>query len=340
MTRQQLFGDSGGWADEDFIFPSSESTGAALWRQQPTQLGLPTDPPNDLTKDISVTDTIVAPEKALEELDDQDVAAHEEPEDDSLGDVDPHDSELYADDYEVLQTPILGPETIPTFADDVDQEFELFLGAEFDDALSEPTYELPTEIPDVGEQIWVESWLAEIEFINNKERMEAKRFVLGMGNRRVSAWLPWLRRENWNGALLVAFLRFRTYWDSNWDLWECLQYSYTRRTWYRKYNRNILSLTNTLKMTKYRLGFATEDVIDPSWFDDWVAFNNSALLDNRMFSFASFALYRSRLSDGEDWRRRPDLGVDFDAPIGPVEEPAQLSDFSDIINAKLPWLDA
>ena len=92
-------------------------------------------------------------------------------------------------------------------------------------------------------------------------------------------------------------------------------------------------------MAKYRLGFVTEDVIDPSWYDDWAAFNNFALLGNRMFSFALFALYRSRLSDGEDWRRRPDLGIDFDVPSGPVEEPARLADFPGINNAKLPWLN-
>ena len=63
-------------------------------------------------------------------------------------------------------------------------------------------------------------------------------------------------------------------------------------------------------------------MIDEKWFEDWEYY---ALWKYGFSSFADFALFRSALSNGDDWRRYID-GYDNDTPaeddLSPVVSPS------------------
>ncbi len=75
--------------------------------------------------------------------------------------------------------------------------------------------------------------------------------------------------------------------------------------------RNSLSLDASYLLVQRRSHCSPDDVIDDAWFEDWEDIDLWVLVSQGFFSFSSFALYRSKLSYSEDWRRRPDLQVDF-----------------------------
>ena len=184
--------------------------------------------------------------------------------------------------------------------------------AEYDSQLSSPLFTTATTLPNLLREITVNQWVASIAQVTDPQRQSIAKLLATFSTAKLRVWLPWLRMQEWTAQKLLLFLDFRVYWDERPELWEYLWWDASSRYWGRAQNRSCLNLDDSYTLVERRSHCSPEDVIDEAWLEDWDTLDVWVRVKQRSFSFASFALYRSQLSSGEDWKRRPDLQVDFD----------------------------
>ena len=190
---------------------------------------------------------------------------------------------------------------------------------EFDDDLHKPVYEPISSDTNLSRRIVIDQLLAEVAEISRSERETVISHLLSFSAPRFSIWYNWMHTKQWTGKSLLLFLRFQEYWDNNCDLWERLHWSRGRRVWAYVLNRHNLSLEDSYALVKRRSHCDPEEIIDQEWIEDWDSLDTWVKIEQGFFTLASFAMYRSALHYAEDWRRRPDLGVDFETTPMPPE---------------------
>ncbi len=197
--------------------------------------------------------------------------------------------------------------------DNYESEFALL--ADFQSDLGEALYELNGSPPDWAQSIAIDEFISQLKDVSVSQRQEISDLLLNLSRPRLSSWLPWLSGHEWTARTLLLFLQFRAYWDENCELWASLRWSPVANHWFTFLNRSTLTLEDTYLLVQRRLDWPAHQLIDAEWFDDWDEIDVWVRVSQGFFSFASFALYRSRLNFGEDWRCRPDLTVDLDSPL-------------------------
>ncbi len=175
------------------------------------------------------------------------------------------------------------------------------------------------ELDGAGPQDWVQSirideFISGVGDVSTSQQQEISELLQNLSAPRLSSWLPWLRRREWTGHTLLLFLQFRAFWDESSEFWAFLQWSPGAKYWFTLLSRNSMSLDDSYLLVQRRSKWPAYQLIDIEWFDDWDQIDVWTRVSGDFFSFASFALYRSRLHYGEDWRCRPDLMVDLDSP--------------------------
>ena len=331
MKRRALFGDSDGWADEDFELLSEESTTPSFWKEQPTQTELTTSIENSvevLKPTGNLTDASELQEHPPEDL----------PEDDGVDipDTGPQDGDDYAEwaDEDIERH---GKEVILSkFTVDGVESAGLLEGVEFEEGLAEPAFPAYEHGLPLERGLEVDRWLAEVKNITGEEREEARRRIMGLRPSRFGTWLPWLRERYWNGDRLLAFLRFQAYWDSNWQLWEIRRFS-GYGEWRTLHSRNSMSREDALKLATSRIAYAPNLMIDPAWFNDWCEING-AILDARLYyTFAKFALFRATMPHGEDWTRWPEIvSSAYGLAETPLSRSMSLPDLEGYVGGDMP----
>ena len=184
---------------------------------------------------------------------------------------------------------------------------------DFRSELGEALYELDDSVPNWGRALTVDQFIAGLGDGCYEKRQQIADLLFCLSAPRLRSWLPWLRNQQWTGHTLLLFLQFRALWDRSPELWLYLHWSAAAKMWLTFWNRNSISLDATYQLIKRRINHPADEVIDLEWLEDWEDVDVWVRVDQGFFSFASFALYRSRLQYGEDWRRRPDLDVDFNS---------------------------
>ena len=199
--------------------------------------------------------------------------------------------------------------------------------AEYDSELGQPLYEVYDDDPNLYRKITINEFLSGIDVLGHSQSEEITDLLLRLSTPRFRSWLPWMRQQQWTGHFLLLFLQFRDFWDQNSELWECLRWSSGLKFWFRFTNRNSLSLDNSYLLIQRRLNYSADEVIDIEWFEDWDRLDVWARVTHGFFSFSSFAIYRSQFLYAEDWRHRPDLQIDLDAPVQTPFSTTSKSDF-------------
>ena len=128
------------------------------------------------------------------------------------------------------------------------------------------------------------------------ERQACRRLLKSYGTRRIRRLLPWLGTQQWPAGRLLLFLEFRSIWESSCNVrwWENWLYRFHPIFDYR-----ILSWKATYELVCYRSRCRPTEVIDEAWFRDWEDFE---IWHHGIMSFASFAVLRSQIAEGECWR--------------------------------------
>ena len=174
--------------------------------------------------------------------------------------------------------------------------------AEYDNELSEVLH-IYDNIPDIYRNIKVNEFVAGISPSTNGQRAQISQLLEYLSTVRLRRWLPWLREQNWTGHSLFLFLDFRlNHWEENPEWWEyTFWHSRVGHWWaYPSSNYNVLSLDETYMLVQARMEYPSHEIIDEAWLKDWEDF---ALWKHGFPSFASFAVFRAEMIDGEDWRR-------------------------------------
>ena len=105
----------------------------------------------------------------------------------------------------------------------------------------------------------------------------------------------------WTGHSLLLFLEFRALWDSSPEWWESSYWSHRLGHWLLSSNRMNLSRDATYVLVQRRIHCEPDEIIDPFWLEEW---DDPAVWECGILSFASFAVFRAELNNDEDWRSR------------------------------------
>ena len=187
--------------------------------------------------------------------------------------------------------------------------------AEYDSELSDPLHELDEATTDLTIAIKVNEWLSTVEEMDEDQRQEITDILLDFKIERLRSWLPWLREKTWTGYTLLLFLQFRAYYDENPELWKRLKWNSKAKTWKWVEDHYSLSRDDSYLLMERKEHFGRDEIVAIEWCEDYDCLDAQVLREQGFLSLADFAVYRSQFHIGEDWRRRPDLGVDFDYKI-------------------------
>lgn len=170
-----------------------------------------------------------------------------------------------------------------------------------DSELRETLYPLDTSVTDISLPLKIGEMLLRVTAMDDKQRARCTRLLKEYGVARLRHLLPWLRQREWCGASLQLFLSFRRLWESrrNVHWWETFQWSGWQQRWMPQYQRGTLTFDHAYELVRNRPHRMAEDVIDESWFEDWEDF---AVWELGVRSFASFAVLRAGLAADQDWR--------------------------------------
>ena len=284
MTQQQLFGDSDGWTDEDFVFVQQHPAEDGFWRDQATQ-------PRFESINIEAADDDTEPD--IGEIETAD----------NVEELTLLDAEEYVqfDENELLKS-----EEIPEISFDEEIEYLKFGGADYEDDTSRPAFPSSKSDTGIAKDLPVDEWLSSLTDLTKKEREEVATWVGGLRPPRFGSWLPWLKDQKWDRRTLLAFLQFQAYWDVNWELW-VVRIPTKQRGWIERHYRNTMTRDMALELTKLRLDCAPEDVIDDDWIDQWWDRPLRALLDKKVDSLAVYALHMARWDGVEPWPEYPEM---------------------------------
>ena len=177
--------------------------------------------------------------------------------------------------------------------------------AEADSELSERLYPPDNDVTALSRVLKINELLSCIKPITDEQRLRITALLKEYSVRRLRSWLPWLRKKDWSGHSLLLFLQFRNIWDSDCNArwWENSFWHAGLECWYPSYSRNNLNREATYELIQYRLRCVPGEVINEDWFEEWRSF---ALWARGFPSFASFAVFRAKFSDGEEWREYVD----------------------------------
>ncbi len=282
MIQQQPFGDSDGWIDEDFVFASSQQIEVKLGNEQTSQPKLDSLP-------VELPDDIAEPDAEA-------ITAEGAPEE--LGPSEPDAYVAFVENKLLdAEEPIEAP-----FEEWV--EYPDLDGADYEGTLTRPIFVLPENDVSIKRTLQVDEWLASLQDslrdISAEEREEVAVWTRWLVPARFGSWFPWLRSQNWDGRVLLAFLRFQAYWDANWELW-AVRIPRGKGRWIERHQRHTMSREMALELAKLRIDCAPEDVIEESWIEDWRYKLPQDLMERGIFSLAQFALYMAEWQGVEPW---------------------------------------
>ena len=134
--------------------------------------------------------------------------------------------------------------------------------------------------------------------LEDPERRACNELLKAYDIRRLRRLLPWLASQQWPTGRLLLFLQFRSIWESptNVRWWE----SWLYRS-YPIFDYHILSWQATYEIVRHRAYCRPTEVINETWFQDWEEFEIWRQGHCGMMSFASFAVLRSQIPEGECW---------------------------------------
>ena len=175
--------------------------------------------------------------------------------------------------------------------------------AEYDSELRQPLYVMDDDDVQVGIELRIDRWVAQVDSASDTRRDLIIQALRGLGLGRIRRWLPWLGKQQWTGESLLLFLRFRTCWELSPNWWEYSYWDWRARCWYPTRSRYSLTLEDTYELVHHRSDHGPDQIIDETWFADWLEL---ALWQYGFRSFASFAVFRAALGSGNDWTRHID----------------------------------
>ncbi len=187
--------------------------------------------------------------------------------------------------------------------------------AEFESDLQERLFEQDLDRKVSYRAIKINQWFTSLGHIDDDVRVETTQTLMGFTDPKFNFWFAWMQTKAWDEDSLLRFFRFRAYWDDNSEFWERILWSPHSKKWHRSHSPYSLSLDKTYILVHRNLQFSADYVIDEEWLADWDYLDTRILIKQGFFSFSDFVMYRSQLHFSEDWRRRPDLGVDFDSKV-------------------------
>ena len=174
---------------------------------------------------------------------------------------------------------------------------------------------LPDEADvDLTRQARIVEFMGSIEAISQIQEERIVEILQGYGDGRLRNWLGWLSGKKWTGGLLQLYLEFWEFWRTNSDLWQTLRWRSIEKRWVNILYSYSLSRECAYDILNHRTDCSAEDIIDQEWLMDWDWIDPWVRVRENFFSFAEFAVYRSKLNYAEDWLYRPDLGVDLKSP--------------------------
>ena len=162
--------------------------------------------------------------------------------------------------------------------------------------LRDDLYPPDEEIDDLTLELKLAGLFARLGLENQAERKACRQLLKSYDIRRIRRLLPWLDAQQWAAGRLLLFLEFRSIWESSCNVrwWE----SWLYRS-HPIFDYHILSWKATYELVRCRSHCRPTEVIDEAWFRDWEDFE---IWHHGIMSFASFAVLRSQIPDGECWR--------------------------------------
>ncbi len=176
--------------------------------------------------------------------------------------------------------------------------------------------------------LMIDEWIASIGDVDSDIVSKVIAILNSYSNYRFSNWMKWLKRKSWDELLLYRFFNFYEHWQINDEYWVGLRYDRKDKYWYRVFNKYNLKRDHAFLIVERRIHRPTDMIIDDCWLDDWNSIDPWMLVKNRFFTFIDFAMYRSRLALGEDWRWNPELDVDLSRPQNRNKYERSISEFA------------
>ncbi len=198
------------------------------------------------------------------------------------------DENLFLDDS-------LQHEGFPAGPDDYDEPEPL---AEYDGKLADPLYKPEIDDGNLVRNLSIDEIIASAEDATDGQRDRIARALSEYSSRKLSNLLRWLKGKVWTGHALLLFLEFRILWNENSHWKESYFWSEQLCDWCLSPRPAVLRRSDCYLLVNARLHCTPDEVIDEEWFEDWDRF---ALWEHGFLSFASFALFRAQLEDG-DWQ--------------------------------------
>ena len=177
--------------------------------------------------------------------------------------------------------------------------------AEYDPDLSDPLY-AEEDITRLSHRLRIGEFISNVEQLSENQQESIIEFLEELTTNQLDDWLMWLNTKDWNGVNLLLFLEFRfEHWLETSTWWEYIFWSTDQRRWMSKHNSYQLSRDAMCELVLNRIDFPSSEVIDWCWLDDW---NSRQMWRHGFYSFAQFALFRSKMHPGESWTQHINLG--------------------------------
>ncbi len=190
--------------------------------------------------------------------------------------------------------------------------------AEYDEELTEPLYDSDGDVANLSQKLSADQVVASLERATDDQRSQIAAILSEFSPRKLSRWISWLKERDWTGHSLLLFFEFLDLWNENSQWWEYSVWSQWLDRWWTYSSSGVLSRDACYDLIHHRLQYEPDNVIDETWFKDW---DDLALWKRGFQSFASFAVFRAGLNEGEDWRDHlsPHLVDQLDADSRPIE---------------------
>lgn len=166
---------------------------------------------------------------------------------------------------------------------------------------SESLYPPDETITEISCELKIGELLTRIGPITEEQRSRCHDVLGDCGIGRLRRWIPWLGRQAWGGAMLQLFLEFRRHWEANMRWWETFRWDHREQEWMPSYQSGTLTLDHGRELVEKRAHCDVAEVIDPAWFPEW---EDCAAWELGIRSFASFAVFRAGVPNGDDWQER------------------------------------
>ena len=177
---------------------------------------------------------------------------------------------------------------------------------EFDGELRQPLFVIPEDSDhDFRWRLKIDEAVAAIAVASVAEREEVRDLLWDFCYRQTRKW-SWLKEKSWTTASLRLFLEFQSCWQGNPEWWEASFYNGHTGVWRIQWSRYNLSLDDCYILIQQRIDCPPDQVIEPEWFDDWQQYG---LWLRGFHSFADYALFRSKLGEGDPWQQRIDWRI-------------------------------